>query len=258
MTHVRALIWKLSFLRFFQTGFLRTTSEAFPSGGRWPGAAGSDEGATGYPTEQKNTGVQAAGRWARAFYKERLGTESPPHQSASQTASPQGEAAVSYRSTTLIPFVRNACPSPPSRGAGRYGRRLQVCRKKKKPTFPGSRNQRRWVQGGGNSSSLVFFPPFLTGEMEAAGRHPPGRCAPRLVQRHGPVGYVPSGAGPPAPRGRFQPAPVPTVPPTDDIPDPPVGPPPHPPHNMLRNPWKKGFVFVSKGKFELTERGLFR
>ena len=136
MTHVRALIWKLSFLRFFQTGFLRTTSEAFPSGGRWPGAAGSDEGATGYPTEQKNTGVQAAGRWARAFYKERLGTESPPHQSASQTASPQGEAAVSYRSTTLIPFVRNACPSPPSRGAGRYGRRLQVCRKKKNPPSP--------------------------------------------------------------------------------------------------------------------------
>ena len=75
--HVRALIWGLSFLRFFQTGFLRTTSEAFPLGGRWPGAAGTDEGATGYPTEQKKTSVQAAGRWARAFYKERLRRNRP-------------------------------------------------------------------------------------------------------------------------------------------------------------------------------------
>ncbi len=69
-------------------------------------------------------------------------------------------------------------PSPPSRGAGRYGRRSQVCRKKKSPPSPISKNQRRWVQGGGNSSSLVFFPPFLTGEMEAAGRHPPGALRP--------------------------------------------------------------------------------
>ena len=141
MAHLRALIWRLSFLRFFQTGFLRTTSEAFPLGGRWPGAAGTDEGATGYPTEQKKTGVQAAGRWARAFYKERLGTESPPHQSASQTASPQGEAAGRDRATVLIPFVRNACPSPPSRGAGRYGRRFSVCRKKKNPPFPVSKTR---------------------------------------------------------------------------------------------------------------------
>ena len=117
VTHLRALIWKLSFLRFFQTGFLRTTSEAFPLGGRWPGAAGTDEGATGYPTEQKKTGIQAAGRWTRAFYKERLGTESPPHQSASQTASPQGEAAGRDRATALIPFVRNASqPAQPGGG----------------------------------------------------------------------------------------------------------------------------------------------
>ena len=46
-------------------------------GGRWPGAAGTDEGATGYPTEQKKTGVQAAGRWALVFYKERLRSHRP-------------------------------------------------------------------------------------------------------------------------------------------------------------------------------------
>ena len=51
--------------------------KAFPLGGRWPGAAGTDEGATGYPTEQKKTGVQAAGRWALVFYKERLRSHRP-------------------------------------------------------------------------------------------------------------------------------------------------------------------------------------
>ena len=51
--------------------------EAFPLGGRWPGAAGTDEGATGYPTEQKKVDVQAAGGWAMAFYKERLRRNRP-------------------------------------------------------------------------------------------------------------------------------------------------------------------------------------
>ena len=144
---------------------------------------------------------------------------SPPHQSPSVTASPQGEAAGRGRAIALIPFVRNACPSPPSRGAGRYGRRSKVCRKKKSPPSPVSKNQRRWVQGGGNSSSLVFFPPFLTGEMEAAGRHPPGRCAPRPVkawttrrvrthggQAPGPTSQVPTCDGPTRTTCRYRPA----------------------------------------------------
>ena len=49
---------------------------------------------------------------------------------------------------------------------------------------------------GEKLSPLVFFPPFLTGEMEAAGRHPPGRCAPRPLWRHGPKGPYPRGPGP--------------------------------------------------------------
>ena len=31
---------------------------------------------------------------------------------------------------------------------------------------------------GPGAKPLVFFPPFLTGEMEAAGRHPPGALRP--------------------------------------------------------------------------------
>ena len=42
------------------------------------------------PTGQEKEGVGATGP---SFYKERLGTGSPPHQSPSVTASPQGEAS---------------------------------------------------------------------------------------------------------------------------------------------------------------------
>ena len=47
-------------------------------------------GRSGCPTGQEKKGVGAIGR---SFYKERLGTGSPPHQSPSVTASPQGEAS---------------------------------------------------------------------------------------------------------------------------------------------------------------------
>ena len=52
-------------------------------------------------------------------------------------------------------------PSPPSRGAGRYGRWIMGRRPGKKEGGPpqGPPNQKRWVQGGRSSSSLVFFPP---------------------------------------------------------------------------------------------------
>src|SRR5699024_12664204 len=59
------------------------------------------------------------------FLQGKASESSPPHQSASQTASPQGEAAGRGRSTALIPFVRNDSPSPPSWGAGRSLRRMQ-------------------------------------------------------------------------------------------------------------------------------------
>ena len=38
-------------------------------------------------------------------------------------------------------------------------------------------SERSWNWGPG-AEPLVFFPPFLTGEMEAAGRHPPGALRP--------------------------------------------------------------------------------
>ena len=49
---------------------------------------------------------------------------------------------------------------------------------------------------GEKLSPLVFFPPFLTGEMEAAGRHPPGALRPEAASEARPEGTVPTGAAP--------------------------------------------------------------
>ena len=51
---------------------------------------GRMRGRSTHPTEREKEGIGATGP---SFYKERLGTESPPHQSPSVTASPQGEAS---------------------------------------------------------------------------------------------------------------------------------------------------------------------
>ena len=51
---------------------------------------GRMRGRSTHPTEREKEGGGATGP---SFYKERLGTESPPHQSPSVTASPQGEAS---------------------------------------------------------------------------------------------------------------------------------------------------------------------
>ena len=66
--------------------------KAFPLGGRWAGEAGSDEGATLYPTFPCRKGEAPNCRPNRSFLLPRWATRSPPHQSPPVTASPQGEA----------------------------------------------------------------------------------------------------------------------------------------------------------------------
>ena len=70
---------------------------------------------------------------------------------------PKGKA---LRCATL-PVCETTSPSPPSRWAGRYGRKIQGRRPGRKKRGPpqGPPNRKRWVQGGRTSSSLVFFPP---------------------------------------------------------------------------------------------------
>ena len=71
-------------------------------------ALGRMRGRSTHPTGQEKEAGKATGP---SFYKERLGTESPPHQSPSVTASPQGEAFLG-----ATPPQRNAfSPKPRSR-----------------------------------------------------------------------------------------------------------------------------------------------
>ena len=93
------------------------------------------------------------------FLQGKASESSPPHQSASQTASPQGEAAGRGRSTALIPFVRNDSPSPPSWGAGRYGRWIMGRRpgRKKERTPAGSPQTRK-----GGSREEEPLPPWCS------------------------------------------------------------------------------------------------
>ena len=60
-----------------------------PWGEGGPAKPGRMRGRSIGPTGREKEGVEATGP---SFYKERLGTGSPPHQSPPVTASPQGEA----------------------------------------------------------------------------------------------------------------------------------------------------------------------
>ena len=142
------------------------------------------------------------------FLQGKASESSPPHQSASQTASPQGEAAGRGRSTALIPFVRNDSPSPPSWGAGRSLRRMQGRRPGyKKSGIPRRISQTRVGRPEGRNSPLwCSFLHFSQEKWRPPAGTPPGRCAPRPLWRQGPKGPLPTGARPPAPLGRVEPA----------------------------------------------------
>ena len=55
---------------------------------------------------------------------------------------------------------------------------------------------------GEKLSPLALFPPFLTGEMEAAGRHPPGALRPEAASEARPEGSVTHGGQAPGPTGQ--------------------------------------------------------
>ena len=121
-----------------------------------------------------------------------------------------------------LPVRETTPPSPPSWGAGRYGRKIQGRRpgRKKREPPQGPPDQSRESRGE-KLSPLALFPPVSREKRgPPPGRRPTGRCAPRPVKapttrrvrstapfpRPGPGGN---------PRGRSGPAMVPTEPPTD-------------------------------------------
>ena len=177
--HLRALIWNAFSCRIARP-------RGFPSGGSCH-RRGRMRGRPGCPTGQEKKPVGATGS-NPLFYKERLGTESPPHPPQCAhwgTFPPRGRL---WGVGRTLPVCETTSPSPPSWGAGRYGRWFMGRRpgRKKERTHQGPPNQKRWVQGGRTSSSLVFFPPAFF-------QRKPGS---------------PAGVGGGNPRRRFGPAPV--------------------------------------------------
>ena len=135
------------------------------------------------PTGQKKNTVEATGGSPPLFYKERLGTGSPPHPPQCAhwgTFPPRG------RLCAVLPFP-SAKPPPPARPAG--GRAVTGVRyraagqaKKEGGSPQGPPNQSRESRGE-NLSLLALFPPVSREKRgPPPGRRPTGRCAPRPVK----------------------------------------------------------------------------
>ena len=158
-------------------------------------------GRPGCPTGQKKTSVGATGGSPPLFYKERLGTESPPHppqcahwgtyglwwlrldltEQSPGLFDPRGEGFGGGKSPSRL----QNHPSQPAQLVGGPLRALengpQARQKKREDPRRVPPNQKRWVQGGRTSSSLVFFPPAFF-QRKPGPRPGPGRqrgAAPR-------------------------------------------------------------------------------
>ena len=113
------------------------------------------------PTGQKKYSVGAtAGSPLFYFYKERLGTKSPPHPTrlCRPTFPPRGRL---WGWEGPFPSAKPPAPARPAGGRAVTDVGLWAAGQAKKKEDPRRvpPNQKRWVQGGRTSSSLVFFPP---------------------------------------------------------------------------------------------------
>ena len=140
-------------------------------------------GRPGCPTGQKKTSVGATAGSPPLFYKERLGTGSPPHPPQCAhwgTFPPRG------RLCAVLPFP-SAKPPPPARPAGGravtgLGYRAAGQAEKKRGPSQSPPNQSRESRGE-NLSLLALFPPVSREKRgPPPGRRPTGRCAPRPVK----------------------------------------------------------------------------
>ena len=156
-------------------------------------------GRPGCPTGQEKKPVGATGS-NPLFYKERLGTESPPHPPQCAhwgTFPPRGRLWAWVRP---FPTTTPTFPSPPSWGAGRYGPRIQGRRpgKKRRRTPAGSPQTRK---GGSreeeplppwcsflrlSSKESRAPPPESAGETTLQGRDGPERTTRRRQAPPGP------------------------------------------------------------------------
>ena len=176
-------------------------------------------GRPGCPTGQEKKPVGATGS-NPLFYKERLGTESPPHPPQCAhwgTFPPRGRL---WTWECLFPSEK---PPPPARPAGgravtNVGLWAAGQSRNIEKTSPWPPTRERWVQGGRTSSSLALFPPAFSGESRAparsrAGTHVAGPTLRRSRRHHLPTAARQSRSRlPPNQKGRPQGLPFSPIP----------------------------------------------
>ena len=131
-----------------------------------------------------------------------LGSRSPPHPSRLRRATfPPRRRLWAEDPTTFSSRYQPPPPSPPSRGAGRYGRGMQGRRpvSEHRKNLPLATNQREVGPGRREPlSALVFFPPAFfqrkPGSRPEPGGKPRRRAHPAPVQKAPQTG-APPGAG---------------------------------------------------------------
>ena len=177
--------------------------KAFPLGGRWPGAAGTDEGATGYPTEQKKTGVQAAGRWALVFYKERLRSHRPLISLLRRQLPPKGKPLDVAGQPPLSHLYETTPPARPAGGRAVTGVGSWAAGQAEKKRGPLQGPPKLEKVGPGRKNLFLpgvlssGFLPKKAGPPPGAGRAT-GSCAPRHRKSpHHPKGTQYPAAPPP-------------------------------------------------------------
>ena len=139
-------------------------------------------GRPGCPTEQEKNSVEATGGSPPFLLLQgKVGYRVAPSSApvcALGHLPPEGKA---LRCASL-PVCETTSPSPPSRWAGRYGRKIQgrrPGRKKERTPCRVLKNQSRESRGE-KLSPLALFPPVSREKRgPPPGRRPTGRCAPR-------------------------------------------------------------------------------
>ena len=201
MTHVRALIWKLSFGRFFRLDFCVLRPKPSPRGEGGPAQPGRMRGRPGTQRSRRKPAYrrQAVGHGLstrKGWVQNRplislLRRQLPPKKGWVQNRPlisllrrqlpPKGKPQSVAGQPPLSRLYETPAPARPAGGrAPSHGGHRAAGQSIHKNHNPQGLSHQSGESRGEKLSLLVFFPPFLTGEMEAAGRHSPGALRPEV------------------------------------------------------------------------------
>ena len=132
-----------------------------------------------------------------------LGSRSPPHPSRLRRATfPPRRRLWAEDPTTFSSRYQPPPPSPPSRGAGRYGGRFSVCKKNKSPPSPVSKPRDGGSREEETPPPWCSFLHFSQEKWRPPAGTPPGALRPEAASEARPEGSVTHGGQAPGPTGQ--------------------------------------------------------